>query len=136
MGALLIACSDGRLTGVLDALQQELGVEDCERMLVPGGPLALTRTGAERRVARECVAFIVETRAVRRVVLVSHQDCLSYERQLGGLGFDQRSILARDLRRARASLEDEHRGIDVDCFVVPWEEGPEGPHFGTPEAVE
>jgi len=135
MNALLVSCSDGRLTAGLDDLQRRLHIEEADRMLVPGGPLALTKTGAERRVARECVREIVETHAVRRIVLVSHQDCGAYERALGGLGFDQQSILERDLRRVKAVLEDEHLGVEVECYVVPWREGPEGAAFGRAERV-
>ena len=136
MNAMLVACSEGRLSPVLDDLQRSLDIGGCHRMLVPGGPLALTKTGAERRVARDCVSSIVARYGVRRIVLVSHQDCFAYEVALGGLGFDQRSLLARDLRRVKAMLEDDFLGVAVECFVVPWREGAEGPEFGVPEPVE
>jgi len=136
MNALLVACSDGRLTAVLHTLQERLRIAGAERMLVPGGPLALAKTGAERRVARDCVSHIIETRGVRRVVLVSHQDCAAYDRALGGLGFDQQAILERDLRRVRAMLEDDYLGVEVECYVVPWREGADGPEFGAPQTVE
>jgi len=135
MNSLLIACSDGRVAQALADLQQRLRIEDADRMLVPGGPLALTKTGAERRVARDCVGEIVSTHDVRRIVLVSHQDCFAYERALGGLGFDQREILERDLRRVRADLEHEHLGVEVECYVIPWREDEGGAAFGRAESV-
>ncbi len=104
MNSLLVACSDGRVRQALDDLQGRLHIEDADRLLMPGGPLVLTRTGAERRVARDAVSVIVAGHDIRRIVLVSHQDCLAYERALGGLGFDQQMILERDLRRVRADL--------------------------------
>jgi len=135
MNSLLIACSDGRVAPALAELQERLRIEDADRMLVPGGPLALTKTGAERRVARDCVAQIVSTHDVRQIVLVSHQDCFAYERALGGLGFDQREILERDLRRVRADLEHDHLGVDVECYVIPWREDADGAAFGPAESV-
>jgi len=135
MNSLLISCSDGRVAPALDDLQRRLRIEDADRMLVPGGPLALTKTGADRRVARDCVAEIVSTHDVRRIVLVSHQDCFAYEHALGGLGFDQREILERDLRRVRADLEHDHLGVDVECYVIPWREDEDGAAFGRAESV-
>jgi len=135
MNALLIACSDGTISDELNELQHRLSIGDADRMLVPGGPLALTKTGAERRVAKECVGHLVERHTVRRIVLASHQECSAYDRALGGLGFDQQSILERDLRRVKAMLEDEFFGVEVECYVIPWREGPEGAAFGRAERV-
>ena len=135
MNALLIACSDGTIADELSELQHRLKIEDADRMLVPGGPLALTKTGAERRVAKECVGHLVESHTVRRIVLASHQECSAYDRALGGLGFDQQSILERDLRRVKAMLEDEFFGVEVECYVIPWREGAEGAAFGRAERV-
>jgi len=135
MNSLLVACSDGRVAPALNDLQQRLHIEDADRMLVPGGPLALTRTGAERRVAKDSVSQIVQFHDIRRIVLVSHQDCFAYERVLGGLGFDQQRILERDLQRVKADLEAEYLGVTVDCYVIPWREDAEGATFGRAELV-
>jgi hypothetical protein len=135
MNSLLIACSDGTIADELTELQHRLKIDDADRMLVPGGPLALTKTGAERRVAKECVGHLVESHTVRRIVLASHQECSAYDRALGGLGFDQQSILERDLRRVKAMLEDEFFGVEVECYVIPWREGAEGAAFGRAERV-
>ena len=62
---------------------------DANRLIVPGGPLPLTRPGSERRVALDCVREIVEVHDVRVIYVVAHQECAAYERALGGLGFDQ-----------------------------------------------
>lgn len=135
MNSLLVACSDGRVAPALDDLQRRLHIEDADRLLVPGGPLALTRTGAERRVAKDSVSQIVNFHDIRRIVLVSHQDCFAYERALGGLGFDQQRILERDLRRAKADLEHDYLGATVECYVIPWREEMEGAAFGRAELV-
>jgi hypothetical protein len=89
----------------------------------------------ERRVALGCIRDLVEAGDVRQVHLISHQDCSSYERVLGGLGFDQREILVRDLRRVRTLLENELRGVQVSCWFAPWRaEGGAGA-FGEPQRV-
>ena len=135
MNSLLVACSDGRVAPPLNDLQRRLHIEDADRLLMPGGPLALTRTGAERRVAKDAVSQIVNSHDVRRIVLVSHQDCFAYERALGGLGFDQQRILERDLLRVKADLEHDHLGVTVECYVIPWREEAEGAAFGRAEPV-
>jgi carbonic anhydrase len=135
MNALLIGCSDGGITRPLDALLQQLGHPDANRMLVPGGPLPLTRPGSERRVALSCVREIVEAHDVRQIYLVSHQDCAAYERALGGIGFDQQELLERDLRKVKTLLETEFSGVDVHCYVIPWREDGEGAAFAPAVAV-
>ena len=135
MNSLVIACSDGRLADALQKFQSRRHAQDADRLLVPGGPLVLTRPGMERRVALECVRGMTEAHAVRRIMLVSHQDCPAYERALGGLGFDQREILERDLRRVRTLLENEFPEVRVDCWFIPWEENGQGAALGEPERV-
>jgi hypothetical protein len=136
MSTLLIGCSDGRIARPLEALIDDIGQPDANRMLVPGGPLPLTRPGSERRVALSCVRELVEAHDVRLIVLVSHQECTAYERALGGLGFDQRELLERDLRTVKRLLENEFSGVDVRCFVIPWHENGEGAAFGPAAPVE
>jgi carbonic anhydrase len=135
MNALLIGCSDGRIARRLEALLDDLGHRDANRMLVPGGLLPLTRPGSERRVALSCVREIVEAHDVRTIVLVAHQECAAYQRALGGLGFDQQELLERDLRKVKTLLETEFSGVDVRCFFIPWREDGEGEGAGFGLAV-
>jgi hypothetical protein len=67
--------------------------------------------------------------------LDAHQDCLAYERALGGLGFDQQRILERDLLRVKADLEHDYLGVSVECYVIPWHETAEGASFGHAKLV-
>jgi hypothetical protein len=136
MDSLLIGCSDGRVARRLQSLLDEVGHPDANRMMVPGGPLPLTRPGSERRVALGCVREIVEVHDVRTIFLVAHQECAAYERALGGLGFDQQELLERDLRRVKTLLETELPGVDVRCFVIPWREDGESATYGAAAAVE
>jgi len=136
MNTLLIGCSDGRIARRLQTLLDELGAPEANRMLVPGGPLPLTRPGSERRVALSSVREIVEAHDVRSIVLVAHQECAAYERALGGLGFDQLELLERDLRKVKTLLETEFSAVDVRCFVIPWREDGEGAAFAPAVAVD
>lgn len=136
METLLIGCSDGHIVRRLEALLDELGEPDANRMLVPGGLLPLTRPGTERRVALGCVREIVEVHDVRTIVLVAHQECAAYQRALGGLGFDQQELLERDLRRVKTLLETEFPGVDVRCFVIPWRENGQGAAYAPAVAVD
>jgi carbonic anhydrase len=136
METLLIGCSDGRIARRLDALLADLGQPEANRMLVPGGVLPLTRPGSERRVALSCVREVVEVHDVRLIVLVAHQECAAYQRALGGMGFDQVELLARDLRKAKTLLETEFPGVDVSCYLIPWREDGEGAAFAPAVAVD
>lgn len=136
MDVLLIGCSDGHIARRLDALLAELGAPEANRLLMPGGPLPLTRPGSQRRVALDCVREIVEVHDVRTIYLVAHQECAAYERALGGLGFDQRELLERDLRRVKALLEAALPGVEVRGYVIPWREDGEGAGYGPAAPVE
>ncbi len=136
MEHLLIACSDGRIREPLERLLASLEVAECDRLLVPGGPLVFVRPGMERRVALDCITTQIDSGGVREVLLVSHQDCRAYERYLGGLGFDQEEILTRDLRRVRRLIENTFPALTVSCYLIPWRENGTGPAFGDPEPVD
>jgi hypothetical protein len=136
MEHLIIACSDGRIADTLTRLRIGLGIEAADRLLVPGGPLVFVRPGMERRVALACVTTQIVSSGVRKVILVSHQDCRAYEHALGGLGFDQQEILVRDLRRVRALIENAFPALDVSCYLIPWRENGAGAAFGDAEPVD
>ncbi len=137
MTSLLLSCCDGRIATALWHLQERLGAEEADRLLVPGGPLVLTRPGMERRVAGECIRTQVEAHGIKQIYLVSHQDCAAYERSLGGLGFDQQELLERDLQRVKMLLENDFPEVEVACFIIPWREDGDGnASFGEAEPVE
>jgi carbonic anhydrase len=136
MNSLLLSCADGRITQSLQKLLHRLEAEDADRLRVPGGPLVLTRPGMERRVVTDFIKTQVEAHTVKRILLVSHQDCSVYQRALGGLGFDQQELLERDLHRVKMLLENDYPDIEVNCFVIPWRENGAGEaSFGEAEPV-
>ncbi len=137
MDSLLLACADGRITQSLNELLRHLDAEEGDCLRVPGGPLKLTRPGMERRVVMDFIRAQVEAHGLRRILLVSHQDCSAYERALGGLGFDQQELLERDLRRVKMLLENDYPALEVSCFIVPWHENGDGEAgFGAAEPVD
>jgi len=136
MQSLIVSCSDGDLAGPISTFSQRHHFEGADRMLIPGGPLLLTRPGMERRVALGCLRQLAEEKEVRRIAFVSHEGCAAYEKALGGLGYDQREILERDLRRVRTLIENEFPSIDVSCWLIARKERLEGPVWGEAERVE
>ena len=136
MTTLLIGCSDGRVAARQNALLAEAGHSDANQLIVPGGPLPLTRPGTERRAMLEYVREIVEAHDVRAIYLVAHQECAAYARALGGLGFDQQELLERDLRRVKALLETTFPGVDVRPYVIPWRETGTGASYGPAAPVD
>ncbi len=136
MTPLIIGCSDGRISAAIADLQEEIGVQEADRLIVPGGPLQLTRPGMERRVAMDCIRSLVESHDVRSIYLVSHQDCTAYERALGGRAFDQKELLVRDLHRVKALLENTFSTVEVHAYFIPWVEKGEDAGFGAAEPIE
>jgi carbonic anhydrase len=136
MNTLLIGCSDGRVSARQNALLADVGDPDANRLIVPGGPLLLTRPGSERRVVLGCIREVVEVHDVRTIYLVAHQECTAYERALGGLGFDQQELLERDLRRVKTLLETNFPGVDIRCYVIPWREDGGGAAYGPAAPVD
>ncbi|HSL95399.1 MAG TPA: hypothetical protein VLA35_05730 [Thermoleophilia bacterium] len=136
MSDVLLACSDAVLAPALERLQLELGLTQADRLLIPGGPLLLARPGMERRVVLECLTTLVEGHGARRIVLVSHQQCSSYERALGGFGFDQQELLERDLLLVRTVIETAFPQVEVASYFIPWHEDNDVATFGEPIVVE
>jgi hypothetical protein len=120
MRTLFVTCVDARIGGAVDALEEALGLEACDRLQVPGGPLALVSDGPQRQATTDWVEFLARFKDVAVVHLVSHEHCLAYQRKLGGFFQDEREVLERDLLAARRVLEDAVYGIRVECHLVPW----------------
>lgn len=101
-GALVVACSDGRLGPALDAyLAEELGLELFDRLYMPGGPGALASSGYEYLRAdhfiREC-RFLIGAHQIERLYLVFHAPapdgpeeamCADYTRKLPGRSVEE-----------------------------------------------
>lgn len=134
--SLLVGCVDGRLRASVHDLEASLGIGHGDRLLIPGGPLTLVDAGPERDVAFGWIEMLVARKAVRRVVLVSHQHCLGYQQRLGGFFHDEREIIERDLATARKLLVDRFNAVRVECYIVPWRETRSGAGYEDAEAVD
>ena len=135
MATLMIACVDGRLREALAELETRLDAETCDRLLVPGGPLVLTDSAPAQAQVLDWMETIVRGRGVTTICLVAHQQCLAYQRKLGGFFYDEREIVERDLLAVQRKLRDRFFSTRVDCFLVPWDEQVMGGDFGDAEAV-
>lgn len=134
--SLLVGCVDGRLRASVRDLEMSLGVGEGDRLLIPGGPLALIVPGPEGDTAFGWIEMLVARKAIRRIVLVSHQHCLAYQQKLGGFFHDEREIIERDLATARRLLVDRFNAVRVECYVVPWRETRSGAGYEDAEAVD
>jgi hypothetical protein len=92
---LVVACSDGRLQeSVDDFLHEHLGVQQYDRLYMPGGPGALAESGHQvlrsDQWRRESV-FLLDVHDIREVILIFHAaandgpasaNCADYARKL------------------------------------------------------
>jgi hypothetical protein len=133
--SLLVGCVDGRLRMMVHDLEVSLGTAHGDRLLIPGGPLALVVPGPEREAALSWIDLLVARKALRRIVLVSHQHCLAYQQRLGGFFYDERDLIERDLAAAKKLLEGRFHGVKIDCYIVPWRETRSGAGYEEAEPV-
>jgi len=93
---LVVACSDGRHQEELDRFLRTLGVQDYDRVYVPGGAGALSPSGGEHtrahRMRTDCL-FLIQAHQLERVFLFFHGPapggpepavCGDYQRKLPG----------------------------------------------------
>ncbi len=133
--ALILACADGRLRELLLALETRLDVVDADRLLVPGGPLALVEGQRGRQVMVDWLDLLVRGRDMGLVCLVSHEDCLAYAPRLEEHAGDERAVLERDLAEARRLIVGRYPATPVECFIVPRAHGTGAGGLGAPERV-
>jgi hypothetical protein len=123
---LLVTCVDAGIRGGVDDLEERLGIVGCDRLQVPGGPLALVAEGSPRQAVLAWIELLARFKDVAAVHLLSHQHCLAYERNLGGFFHDERQALERDLLTARRTIEGAVHGLRVECHLLPWVGGEVG----------
>jgi hypothetical protein len=132
---LIISCVDGRIRDRLSQLEERLGEEDPLWLMVPGGPLIFSESRAEADAVLGWIDTLTTRQGVHKIVLVSHQQCLAFQRKYGGFFHDEMEVIARDLARAKQAILDRFYGIHVDCFVVPWDSGSRSPGFSPAKSV-
>jgi hypothetical protein len=135
VNVLLVTCVDGHIRGAIETLEAELGIAGCDRLQVPGGPLALVTEGHQQRAMTDWLELLSRFKDVAVVHLVSHQHCLAYQRKLGGFFADEREVLERDLNVAKRVIEGAVYGVRVECHLVPWFPEVDGGEYGLPVSV-
>jgi hypothetical protein len=119
----------------MDDLEASLGILEGDRLLVPGGPLALLGLAPQREATLSWVELLVDKKHLQRIVLVSHQHCLAYRQKLDGSLRDEREIIERDLTRAKRLLESRFHGVRVECWIMPWRETRFGAGYDEAERI-
>jgi hypothetical protein len=123
-GVLVIACSDGRWRSqthefVTTALQLDPHFDMVE---VPGGVEPLTLLDLvpkDFNFLRRRVEMLVRGHAIRRIILIAHQDCGWYrERKVGPVNIDVRSRQIADLKHVRARARDLFGDVTVETYYA------------------
>ena len=118
--AIAVHCSDGRFSQHFARfLTDSLQIPRCDRLAVPGGPALLAGRLAsywESCGVENQVRFLIETHALRRVVLIAHEGCGYYLRRLALPEARAEQAQIEDLERATRTLV--HLGLQVTAFMV------------------
>ena len=121
IGAAAVYCSDGRYGDQIDEfLHAGLGFPRYDRVAVPGGAAALADhmiVMRERAALERQVKFLVEAHALRRVVLIAHQDCAFYHLvRIRAGSLEQQQV--EDLARAADRIRGFAPGLAVDGYFA------------------
>src|SRR5437879_9826167 len=107
--ALMVRCSDHRLANACETfVENTLKIINYDLLVVPGGPqflCALEYLPKFHWAGRRWMRFLVDAHEVKRVVLITHQDCGWY-RHLHGAHEDHGERQKADLHRAAHHLKD------------------------------
>ena len=127
---LIICCSDGRYQEAIDEfLNAHLGINDYDRVFIPGGPAALATSALElgrTHQFRKEVTFLIQAHGVEETILIFHgraEDgpgnavCADYRRVMpratpSEIARRQEEDYAEAKREVFASMH----GVRVRCF--------------------
>ena len=120
--ALALYCSDGRFTEAVEELLRSLGHARLDTLTMPGGPglfdvwlAGMTDSAAVANAAK----FLIEGHKIQRVIVIAHEGCGYYRRQLAGRpGPEVRQRQEDDLRVAARALSGVRGGLRVDAFYA------------------
>ena len=123
---LMIRCSDHRLAHACEQfLEEVLKVSDYDMLVVPGGPQFLSALDYLPKfnwAGRRWMRFLVDAHEVKRVILISHEDCGWY-RHLHGGHEEHDARQQDDLRRAAAHLMDIFPGLHAEAYFASLSDG-------------
>lgn len=123
---LMVRCSDHRLARACeDFLEHKLLVPEgsYDLVVVPGGPQFLCAIDYLPKflwVGLRWMRFLVEAHEIKRVVLITHQDCGWYRHVHGATleGARKEERQRQDLHTARVNLQGAFPGLEVNTFFA------------------
>jgi hypothetical protein len=125
---LAIHCSDYRFqAGIREFLDEGLGLRaNYDTLVVPGGPQCLVDLAALPKFAwtgRKWSRILVRLHALKRLVLIAHQDCGWYKwlAQWEPTRVPVRHQQEEDLRAAKRTACEFASGLAVDLFYAGWD---------------
>ncbi len=122
----MIRCSDHRLARACeDFVEDTLLIPDYDLLVVPGGPQFLSALNYMPKflwAGQRWMRFLIDAHEVKRVVLITHQDCGWYKR-LHGMNEDHADRQKADLLDAAVHLRELDPALRVDCFYASLETG-------------
>ncbi len=120
--AAAIYCSDGRIGDHVDEfLHQGMGFPRYDRLVCPGGPVALSgRLLAlwDARGVEDQIRFLVEVHDIKTVVLVAHEGCAYYSHRLGLPAERAESEQRADLQKATDAIARLAPGVAVSRYFA------------------
>ncbi len=123
--ALAVYCSDGRFTDAVEDLLHSLGHARLDTLTLPGGPALFNAWLAgmsESMTISASARFLIESHAIRRVILIAHEGCGFYKKHMpGAKPADVRRHQEEDLQRAAQSLK--HMPVTILNFMALVDEG-------------
>lgn len=119
-GNLAVFCSDERFVApTFEFLQRRLDMERCDLVVVAGGPAFIVQ---EEVALNERLELLLKAHGIKRVALISHEDCGYYKHRYQKLTRDElKEKQLDDLRNAVSMLR--QRGLQVRAFFASVENG-------------
>ena len=116
-GALLVACVDSRFFEKTFEFAKNK-FSQITTLIVPGGIGALTLELMPKpaEALRRQIKFILKETGIKKVVLVSHDDCKWYHLNQGYFTNPQPEQQKLDLQSAKSILEERFEGVEVLCY--------------------
>jgi hypothetical protein len=118
----VVYCSDGRFGRHFDDfLQNALKLPPYDRLAVPGGAACLAGHLVARREEAglvEQLQFLIRSHGLERILLIAHQDCAFYIKQLRLSPLSEETQQLEDLQTAAARIHSFAPGLRVDSFFA------------------
>jgi len=125
---LVVHCGDYRFQGAFyEFLNQALNLnQNYDLMVIPGGPLSLTLLEYLPKFSWSSwkwFRFLVEKHAIRRLILIQHQDCAWYQTMPLHLhAFPElRRRQEQDLGRVKNALKKDYPDLAVELYYAGWD---------------